>query len=104
MANVTNALSAYSQALERMKEAGPAQDQGAQAPGDSFANMVKGALKTSVQAGHEAERMQVQAIEGKADMREVVSAITNAETTLQTVVSVRDKVIGAYQQILRMPI
>ena len=31
-------------------------------------------------------------------------AVTNAEITLQTVVSIRDRVIQAYQEILRMPI
>ena len=30
--------------------------------------------------------------------------VTNAEVTLQTVVAVRDRVIAAYQEILRMPI
>jgi len=34
----------------------------------------------------------------------VVTAVTNAEVTLQTVVAVRDKVISAYQDILRMPV
>jgi flagellar hook-basal body complex protein FliE len=33
-----------------------------------------------------------------------VQAVTNAELTLQTVVNIRDKVIGAYNDIIRMPV
>ena len=40
---------------------------------------------------------------GKADLNDVVQAVTNAEVTLQTVTAVRDKVLNAYQEILRMP-
>ena len=48
--------------------------------------------------------MSAAAIQNKADLTEVVTAITNAEVTLQTVVAVRDRMISAYQQIMRMPI
>jgi len=34
----------------------------------------------------------------------VVTAVANAQHTLETVVAVRDKVLNAYQEILRMPI
>ncbi len=35
---------------------------------------------------------------------DVVQAVSNAELTLQTVVAVRDRVVNAYQEIMRMPI
>ena len=41
---------------------------------------------------------------GQADIVNVVTAIAAAETQLQTVIAVRDQVISAYQEILRMPI
>jgi flagellar hook-basal body complex protein FliE len=34
----------------------------------------------------------------------VVTAVSNAEVTLQTVVAVRDRVVAAYLDILKMPI
>ena len=43
-------------------------------------------------------------IAGKADIRDVVQAVTNAELTLKTVVSVRDKVISAYNDIIHLPV
>ena len=48
--------------------------------------------------------MSVAAAAGKADIVDVVSSVTNAEVTLQAVVAVRDKVIEAYQDIMKMPI
>ena len=49
-------------------------------------------------------RSAVAAVEGKANVAEVVTAVANAELALQTVVAVRDQVVQAYQEILRMPI
>jgi flagellar hook-basal body complex protein FliE len=48
--------------------------------------------------------MSAKAVTGEADIVDVVQAVGNAEITLQTVVAVRDRVISAYQEIMRMPI
>jgi flagellar hook-basal body complex protein FliE len=37
-------------------------------------------------------------------MVDVVTAVADTETTFQTLISVRDKVIAAYEDVLRMPI
>jgi len=73
-------------------------------PSSHFMDMVKGAASSAIEANKNAEEISKLAVTGKADVAEVVTAIAHAETTLQTVVSVRDKVISAYQEILRMPI
>jgi flagellar hook-basal body complex protein FliE len=41
---------------------------------------------------------------GKANMIDVATAVAESETAIQTMVAVRDKVIAAYEEILRMPI
>lgn len=69
-----------------------------------FAQMVQDAAKDVIETGERAEAMSAAAVQDKADLTDVVTAITNAEVTLQTVVAVRDRIITAYQQILRMPI
>ncbi len=59
------------------------------------------------QAGHSASAAESQALAvagGQGDIVDVVTAIAAAETQLQTVIAVRDQVIHAYQEILRMPI
>lgn len=44
------------------------------------------------------------AMTGKADMHLLVQRVAEAELALETVVAVRDKVVEAYQDILRMPV
>jgi flagellar hook-basal body complex protein FliE len=73
-------------------------------PGKSFGDMVENGLKSAVEIGNNAERMSAAGIAGKAELADVVTAVNNAEITLQTVMAIRDKVIQAYQEIVRMPI
>jgi flagellar hook-basal body complex protein FliE len=55
-------------------------------------------------SGPAGETKSVQAVARKACTLDVASAINNAELTLQSVVAVRDRVIQAYQEVIRMPI
>lgn len=72
-------------------------------PGKSFAEMLGEAASSAIDTGRQAELTSVKAIAGKADLNEVVAAVSNAELTLQTAVAIRDRVIQAYQDIIRMP-
>jgi len=72
--------------------------------GVSFSDFLKDKIGESVDTMKESERMSAQAVTGEADLVDVVEAVTAAELTLQTVMAVRDKMISAYQEILRMPI
>ncbi len=69
-----------------------------------FSDLVQKAATESIQTMREGEKASADAIVGKANLTDVVDAITNAELTLQTVIAVRDKMLDAYQEILRMPI
>jgi len=73
-------------------------------PVQSFADLVGSAAKAAIETGHKSEQMSAAGIAGKADPTDVVTAVTNAELTLQTALAVRDRVIQAYQDIMRMPI
>ena len=44
------------------------------------------------------------AMTGKSDTHELVQSIAQAEIALETAVAIRDKVVEAYQEILRMPV
>lgn len=44
------------------------------------------------------------AMVGHADPHSLVQALAATETAIETVVTVRDKVVEAYQEILRMPV
>ncbi len=98
--NITSAIAAYAKAA---KGQGPGLDARDSAAGGDFADLVKGAVRDAVKIGEESERLSVAAITGQADLSQVVTAVAEAELTLQTVVAVRDKVIDAYREIMRMP-
>ena len=49
--------------------------------------------------------MQSQALAaGKANIVDVVTAVAETEVAIDTLVSVRDKVVSAYEEIMKMPI
>lgn len=101
-----SAVSAYKFAARMATEA-PDQVPTAEAEGPaprSFSTMVTESIQNAIETGRTGESMTRAAIEGKADLRDVVMAVNNAEVTLQTVISIRDKVVSAYESILRMPV
>lgn len=69
-----------------------------------FMALVENSIQKSLDALHHSEHVSADAIAGKAGLNDLVAAVTNAELTLQTVVAVRDRVINAYQDIVKMPI
>jgi flagellar hook-basal body complex protein FliE len=83
--------------------ADPAQAAG-QAQGSSFADLVNNAIGQAVQTSRQAEAQMSAQAHGKGDLLDVVTAVSSAETSLQTVMAVRDQVIAAYQEILRLQI
>jgi flagellar hook-basal body complex protein FliE len=72
--------------------------------GGGFAGMLQQFVGGTAESARKAEGSMIQATAGKADLIEVVTAIAESEAALETLVAVRDKVIGAYEEIMRMPI
>ncbi len=79
-------------------------DAPAAAGGPNFGDMLKGVLNESIQTSKQAESQIVAGVQGKADLVNVVTAISSAQTSLETVMAVRDQVISAYQQVMAMQI
>jgi flagellar hook-basal body complex protein FliE len=75
----------------------------AAAPG-GFGGMVQRALEQGVELGRSAEAASTAAMLGQGGVTEAVLAISRAELALQTTVAVRDRVVAAYQDVMRMPI
>lgn len=96
------ALAAYAQAVDRIRA--PETPSGGAVPGKTFAALVAENLEDAVAAGRRSEAVSSQAAVGAADLQDLVEAVNAAELSLQSVVAVRDRIIGAYQDILRMPI
>jgi flagellar hook-basal body complex protein FliE len=70
----------------------------------SFTTVLGNALSSVVSSGHDADAQAFAAISGHADVTSVVTAVSKAELALQTTVAIRDRVVQAYEDIMRMPI
>jgi flagellar hook-basal body complex protein FliE len=75
-----------------------------QSAGASFSDTLASAVKNATATLHAGEAASAQGAAGKGDIVQVVNAVTAAELTLETVVAIRDRVINAYQDIMKMPI
>ena len=99
------AAQAYAAAQKQMGVGGIADAAGSAAPAQGgFGDLLKSAIGDAFAASKVAEKQMANQVAGKAELVDVVTAITSAEASLETVMAVRDQVIQAYQEILRMPI
>ncbi|WP_404479607.1 flagellar hook-basal body complex protein FliE [Novosphingobium sp. BL-52-GroH] len=72
--------------------------------GTSFGGMIESMVSQTAGSLRNAETQSVKQIGGKGDLIDVATAIGAAETALDTVVAVRDRVVSAYSEIMRMQI
>ena len=70
----------------------------------SFSDMLKNGLQGAIDTQYNTEAIKMDSLtSNKVDLSDLVTAVSNAELTLNTVVAIRDRVISAYQDIIRMP-
>lgn len=98
-----SAAKIYEQAAQQLNGK-PAGAEPRPAEGPTFSDFLKQTGTEAVDALHWSEQVSMNALAGKGDLSDIVSAVSQAEATLQTVVAIRDRVIQAYQDIMRMPI
>ena len=105
MASPITAANAYAK-LARLADpsAGLGKAAGGASQGPSFGSMVKEAIGAVVEAGRKSDTQAQAMAAGKANIVDVVTAVTDTEVAVEAMVSVRDKVIQAYEEIMRMPI
>jgi flagellar hook-basal body complex protein FliE len=106
MADITSVVStAAIQGAYRSGQALPAAGGEAGAPvGESFAEVLRNAAAGAVDTVRAAETTAAAGLRGEMDTQSVVEATLELETTLRIAVSMRDKFVQAYQEVLRMPI
>ena len=76
----------------------------AQGDGPDFGQLVSKAGQDVGAKSHGAETQITKQMQGKGDLVDVVTSISSAQSSLETMMAVRDQVIQAYQSILNMPI
>ena len=70
----------------------------------SFASVLKDAIGSVQETGHKSDVQSQAMVKGHGNMVDVVTAVADTEVAIDAVVAVRDKVIAAYEEIMRMPI
>ncbi|MEH2544440.1 flagellar hook-basal body complex protein FliE [Bradyrhizobium sp. AZCC 2262] len=104
MASPTVAANAYA-ALSRIMESGGAEKGGqAAAGGPSFSALLKDAVGSVLDAGKKSDAQTMAMTSGKANVMDVVTAVAETDVAVSTLVSVRDRVIQSYEDIMKMPI
>ncbi|WP_269581138.1 flagellar hook-basal body complex protein FliE [Roseibium sp. Sym1] len=104
MSTTSIANNAYQMAAKLQQQARAMEDSAPKAETVDFGQMVQEAVGTVVDKGRVADDKAVALVEGKADVVDVVTAVAETEIALETMVAVRDRVISAYEEIMRMPI
>jgi flagellar hook-basal body complex protein FliE len=69
-----------------------------------FSQMLQNALGDLANKGTQMDAKAMAAANGKGDLVDVVTAVAETEVAVETLVSVRDRMIQAYEEIMRMPI
>lgn len=101
--NIANVLSAYKQAgAGGVLGKGVGTTEAASTGG--FSDVLSGFMTDAVDSVKKSEQLAAQGAVGKADLQEVILAVSEAEIMMQTVTAIRDKVIGAYQEVIRTAI
>lgn len=95
------ALKAYASAQQSMQPAGVAKTRDIT---QDFASLLQSAAQQTVGSLQKSEHLSALAATGKADMTQVALAISKAELSLQSAITIRDEVIKAYKEVIRMPI
>ncbi len=81
-----------------------AKPEGIGAADTSFAGVLKDALNAVNEAGQKSDAQARAMVSGKGNMVNAVTAVAETEVAIDAIVAVRDRVIAAYEDIMKMPI
>ena len=102
MASPTIAANAYANLARMVESAG--KGGGTESAGPSFSALLKDAIGSVAEAGRKSDGQAMAMASGKANVMDVVTAVAETDVAVSTLVSVRDRVIQSYEDIMRMPI
>jgi flagellar hook-basal body complex protein FliE len=104
MATPSIAANAYASLAKLTDPSGLTKGAGEASGGQSFGALLKDAVGALSKTSHNADMQTQAAAAGKTNIVDVVTAVAESEVAIDALVSVRDKVISAYEEIMKMPI
>jgi len=96
--------SAYGKTQELAQDPTKSADAGKPALGETFGQMVANTAAGAVDTVRTGDETAIRGLTGQAGMQQVVEATMAMESTVRVSVAVRDKLVEAYQEIMRMPV
>ncbi len=72
--------------------------------GNNFADLLAQNVQGVVDQGKVSDQMAMDMVSGKANVVDMVTALSETEMAIESMVTIRDRVISAYEEIMRMPI
>ncbi len=103
---ISAATTAYGNAAQLLQDSAKndaASVLGGAGSGD-FSAMLAESVQGVVDSGNQADQVSMDMLNGNANVVDMVTAISETELAIETMVTVRDRVISAYEEIMRMPI
>ncbi|MDQ2801383.1 MAG: flagellar hook-basal body complex protein FliE [Pseudomonadota bacterium] len=73
-------------------------------PGEDFGATLERAVGGAIAEGHAADTQAAAAITGSGSITDVTTALARAQLALESATAIRDRVVQAYQDIMKMPI
>lgn len=70
----------------------------------SFSSLVDSILTSNIDKVKTAEKTSMSVNKGEASVEDLAIAVADAEISLKALIAIRDKIVSAYQDIIRMPI
>lgn len=101
-----DAMNAYQQ-LQKTTTATNTPESGASGSSDvvsDFSSTLQSALQGAIGTGKKAEKQSAQGLSGSGDVTSIATSVEEAKITLQTVTTIRDRVVQAYQEVMKMSI
>ena len=103
---INAATAAYSNAARLLGDAAksplPGAAGGTQTP--DFASVLSQALQGVVDQGKASDQKALDLVSGKGNLVDVATSVSQTQVAVEGLVAVRDRVISAYEDIMKMPI
>jgi flagellar hook-basal body complex protein FliE len=100
------AATAYGNAQKLIDRALKPESSGAGAGGEGpdFAKLLSQAVQGVVDSGKSSDQKSLDLVNGRGNLVDVVTSVAQTQVAVESLVAVRDRVISAYEDIMKMPI
>lgn len=100
----SSAAAAYGNAARLISERAGGAASATPTPQADFSQLLSDQLSQLTELGRVSDQTAMAMVNGQASVVDMVTALAVTESTMETMVTVRDRVIAAYEEIMRMPI